>query len=263
MNTKQLALMKKDIRSITANKQVFTVMLIVPLALTIVVPTIFVLITTLVSDAMSEFEMLLKMLPMEMQGGNRQQLILGLLLNKIMPAFFLMIPIMASSVMAASSFVGEKEKHTLETLLYSPLSIRQLFHAKILAGFAVGMLVSVVSFAAMMVVVELELLLLTGEMILPDISWLIVMLVVAPAISLVAIGITVRGSAKAQTVEEAQQKAVFLVFPILALVIGQFTGVILLNPWILLGLGVALALLAGLLMKGVAAKFTYEKLLKA
>lgn len=48
---------------------------------------------------------------------------------------------------------------------------------------------------------------LTGAAIMPDISWLIVMLLIAPAISLVAIGITVRGSAKAQTMEEAQQRA--------------------------------------------------------
>lgn len=82
MNVKQFALIKKDIRSITSNKQVLMVR--------------------------------------------------------------------ASSVMAASSFVGEKEKHTLETLLYSPLSLKQLFQSKILAGFLVGMMVSYISFAAMM-----------------------------------------------------------------------------------------------------------------
>ena len=76
-------------------------------------------------------------------------MILGLVLNKIMPAFFLLIPVMASSVMAANSFVGEKEKHTLETLLYSPLSLKQLFQSQMLAGFSVGMLVSYISFAAM------------------------------------------------------------------------------------------------------------------
>ncbi|MEG0512146.1 MAG: ABC transporter permease, partial [Clostridia bacterium] len=191
-----------------------------------------------------------------------EQLILGLVLNKIMPAFFLMIPIMASSVMAASSFVGEKEKHTLETLLYSPLSLKQLFQSKILAGFSVGMVVSFISFAAMMVVLEIELFFLIGSVIIPDISWAIVMLLVAPAISLVAISITVRGSAKAQTMEEAQQSAVFLIFPIIALVIGQFTGVIMVSTWLLLGLGIVLALIAALLMKGSVRKFTYEKLLR-
>lgn len=262
MNTKQLVLIKKDIRGITSNKQVFMVMLIVPLALTIVLPSILVFVTALVPEAASDFEALLNMLPITEREGNQDQVILRLVLNKIMPAFFLMIPIMASSVMAASSFVGEKEKHTLETLLYSPLSLKQLFQSKILAGFSVGMMVSFISFAAMMIVLEIEMLFLTGAAIMPDISWLIVMLLIAPAISLVAIGITVRGSAKAQTIEEAQQRAVFLIFPIIALVIGQFTGVIMVSTWLLLGMGIVLALLAALLMKGAVGKFTYEKLLR-
>ncbi len=262
MNTKQLALIKKDIRGITSNKQVFMVMLIVPLALTIVLPSILVFVTALVPEATSDFQALLNMLLITEQRGNQEQLILRLVLNKIMPAFFLMIPIMASSVMAASSFVGEKEKHTLETLLYSPLSLKQLFQSKILAGFSVGMMVSLISFFAMMLVVEIEMLFLTGAAIMPDISWLIVMLLIAPAISLVAIGITVRGSAKAQNIEEAQQRAVFLIFPIIALVIGQFTGVIMVSSWLLLGMGIVLALLAARLMKGAVGKFTYEKLLR-
>lgn len=262
MNVKQLALIKKDIRSITSNKQVFMVMLIVPLALTIVLPSILVFVAVLVPDSTSDFQRLLNMLPIPAGEYDQEQMILGLMLNKIMPAFFLMIPVMASSVMAASSFVGEKEKHTLETLLYSPLSLKQLFQSKILAGFAVGMMVSYISFAAMMLVLEIEMLFLNGSMIMPDISWLIIMLLIAPAISLVAIAVTVRGSAKAQTIEEAQQRAVFLIFPILALVIGQFTGVILVNAGLLLGLGVVLAVLDVLLMRGAAIKFTYEKLLK-
>ena len=238
------------------------VMLMVPLALTIVLPSIFVFVTVLAPDSASDFQKLLDMLPVPAGEYNQQQMILGLVLNKIMPAFFLIIPIMASSVMAASSFVGEKEKHTLETLFYSPLSLQQLFQSKILAGFSVGMIVSCISFAAMMLILEIEMLFLTGSAVMPDISWLIIMLLIAPAISLVAISVTVRGSAKAQTIEEAQQRAVFLIFPILALVIGQFTGVILVNAGLLLGLGLALAVLDALLMRGAARKFTYEKLLK-
>ena len=262
MNAQQLALIKKDIRSMISNKQVLMVMLMVPLALSIVLPSIIVFVTVLVPDSVSDFQKLLEMLPVPAGEYNQEQMILGLMLNKIMPAFFLVIPVMASSVMAASSFVGEKEKHTLETLLYSPLSIQQLFQSKIIAGFSVGMMVSYISFAAMMLVLEIEMLFLTGSVMMPDISWLIIMLLIAPAISLIAIAVTVRGSAKAQTIEEAQQRAVFLIFPILALVIGQFTGVILVNSGLLLGLAIVLAVLDVLLMKGAASKFTYEKLLK-
>lgn len=176
--------------------------------------------------------------------------------------FSLIDPIMASSVMAASSFVGEKEKHTLETLLYSPLSLRQLFQSKILAGLSVGIMVSYISFAAMLLVVEMEVFFLTGNLIIPSMSWLIIMLLIAPSFSLVAIAVTVRSSAKAKTIEEAQQRAVFLIFPILALVIGQFTGILLINSWLLLGLGTVLVVLDVLLMRGAAGNFTYEKLLK-
>lgn len=166
MNIQQIALIKKDIRSITSNKQVLMVMLIVPLALTIVLPSIFVFVTLLAPESTSDFQKLLEMLPVSAGGQNQEQMIL----------------------------------------------------------------------------------------------WL--MLFIAPAISLIAIAVTVRGSAKAQTIEEAQQCAVFLIFPILALVIGQFSGVMLVNSWLLLGLGIVLAVLDILLMRGAARKFTYEKLLK-
>lgn len=262
MNVRQLAVTKKDIRSVTLNKQVFAVLLIVPLALTIVLPSIFVLVTAFAPDAASDFQKILDMLPADNVAHSQQQRIFGLILNNIMPVFFLMIPIMASSVMAASSFVGEKEKHTLETLLYSPLSLKQMFQAKILAGFSVGMMVSYISFAAMMLVLELEVFLLTGEAILPSSSWLAIMLLIAPAISIIAIAVTVRSSAKAQTIEEAQQRAVFLVFPILALLIGQFTGILLISAGLLWGVGAVLAALDVLLMRGAAGSFTYEKLLR-
>lgn len=262
MNVRQLAVTKKDIRGVTLNKQVFAVLLIVPLALVIVLPSIFVLVTAFAPDAASDFQKILDMLPADNVARSQQQRIFGLILNNIMPVFFLMIPIMASSVMAASSFVGEKEKHTLETLLYSPLSLKQMFQAKILAGFSVGMMVSYISFAAMMLVLELEVFLLTGKAILPSSSWLAIMLLIAPAISLIAIAVTVRSSAKAQTIEEAQQRAVFLVFPILALLIGQFTGILLISAGLLWGVGAVLAALDVLLMRGAAGSFTYEKLLR-
>lgn len=262
MNFGQFALIKKDMRSVTSNKQVFAVLLIVPIVLTIALPSIFVFVISFAPDAASDFQKLLDMLPAPNGEYSQQQQIFSLILNQIMPSFFLIIPIMASSVMAASSFVGEKEKHTLETLLYPPFSLGQLFQSKILAGFSVGMMISYSSFAAMLLVMELEFFFLTGNLLLPAASWLAIMLLIAPAISLVAIAVTVRSSAKAQTIEEAQQRAVFLIFPILALLIGQFTGIILISAGLLWGVGIVLAALAILLVKGAAGNFTYEKLLK-
>ena len=173
-----------------------------------------------------------------------------------------MIPIMTASIMAASSFVGEKEKHTLETLLYCPLSLKQIFRSKVLASFLLSMTVSILSFLAMIVVLETEIFFTFGGFLLPDIKWLFIMLLISPAISLIAITLIVRFSAKAQSVEEAQQGAIFLILPVLLLIVGQFTGVLLISTWILLAIGVVCALLAWLLLKKAMGKFHYEMLLK-
>lgn len=49
---------------------------------------------------------------------------------------------------------------------------------------------------------------------------------------------------------------------IIALLIGQFTGIILIDSGLLWGFGTVLAAIDVLLMRGTAGNFTYEKLLK-
>lgn len=46
------------------------------------------------------------------------------------------------------------------------------------------------------------------------------------------------------------------------LFLGKFTGILLINSWILLGLGAVLVVLDMLFMRGAVGNFTYEKLLK-
>ena len=96
MNRAMYAVMKKDFRGIISNRRLF-----------------------------------LELLPQGSRTGGVEMAVTGLILNYILPVFFLMIPIMTASIMAASSFVGEKEKHTLETLLYCPLYSGSVVKTKI------------------------------------------------------------------------------------------------------------------------------------
>lgn len=262
MNTKQSAIVRQDLKAIVFDKRQFPVILIVPAVFTLVLPTLFILLSRFGMDDLSDMQNLIDLLPVDGMSGDDPQFMIGALLNYIMPIFFMMIPIMAAMVMAASSFVGEKEKSTLETLLYSPLSLKQIFQAKIFASFILSVIVSIGSFLVMLLVVETEILLLFGSPYIPSISWLINLLLVSPAVSMICITLIVRGSAKAQTVQESQQRAVFLILPVMLLIVGQFTGIFLVGPLLLLGLGIFFALIAFLLMKGAIRKFTYETLLK-
>ncbi len=262
MKNQITAIIKKDILGIISNRRMFAILLVVPIVLTVFIPTMFILIVRFAPAEAADFQKLLAMLPLPEQAEASSESILRLVLNNILPIFFMMIPIMAASVMAACSFVGEKEKKTLETLLYCPLSLKQIFRAKVLAAFLLSMLVSAISFVVMFVVLETEICLLAGFFLLPDAKWLLVLVLVAPAISLIAITLIVKASAKAQSVEDAQQGAVFLIFPIIMLLVGQFTGVLLINAGILLALGIVCALLAVLLLKQSMSHFKYETLLK-
>ena len=243
------------------NRRLFSALLIIPLVLTIVLPSIFVISIHFAPDD-PDIAKLLSLLPEAARLESLELTVSSMILNYILPVFFLMIPIMTASVMAASAFVGEKERHTLETLLYCPLTLKQIFQAKVWASFLLSMLVSVISFIAMLLVIETELFFLAGRPLIPGVSWLIVILLLSPAISLIAVTLIVRGSAKAQSVEESQQSAVFLIIPLILLIAGQFTGVLLMSVWILFCLSVVCAILAWILLQKSMGRFTYEKLLQ-
>lgn len=262
INSMQKAIIKKDFLSVITNKSLLPAFIVVPLLFTFFLPLLFIFIIHFVPDEMAEFQQLIDMMPLSRREDTINRTIIALILNYIMPIFFTIIPIMAASITAASSFVGEKEKRTLETLLHCPLPLNKVFHSKVWASFLLSMAVSFASFVVMLITVETGTLLTTGSLISLDISWLIVMLIVSPAVSLLAITLIVKGSAKAQTMDEAQQRAVFMILPLILLIAGQFTGVILINAWYLLAIGVIIAVIAVALMKGAMKNFTYEILLR-
>ncbi|MCL2051256.1 MAG: ABC transporter permease subunit [Lachnospiraceae bacterium] len=263
-NKGQITIIKKDIRSITANKNLFWVMLIVPLFMAVVIPAVFVLIIGLAPEDSADFQELLALLQsvdINEPGFNLREALLSLVLNEFILIFFLMIPVMAATITAASSFVGEKEKRTLETLLYCPLTLGQTFNAKIAASFLLSQFISLLSFFVMTVVVQLIIWLTMGTLLLPGLSWLVLMALISPALSLIAISMIVRGSAKAKSVEESYQKSVFLVLPLFVLLGGQFTGTVSLGIGFLIGLGIACAIIGVVMLRRSSANFHYERLL--
>jgi ABC-type Na+ efflux pump permease subunit len=189
-------------------------------------------------------------------------MLISMILNNVIPLFFILIPVMVSSVMASGSFVGEKEKSTLETLLYCPLPLKNIFNAKILATFLLSMAVSIFSFIVMLIVIEILFFALTESFIMPNINWIIIMFLVSPAAAVISINLIVRSSAKAQSSEEAQQSSLFLVLPVILLVTGQFTGLMMFDAKLFLLIAVILAVIAALTFKNSFKKFNYEALLR-
>jgi len=266
LNKAQMAIVKKDVRAVTSNRRMLGVLITVPLVVSVVMPLSFALTVLYGSpDDARSLETPLAGLIDETGYASPDDFrlaVLAALINNVMPALFLMVPIMASSVMAGGAFVGEKEKNTLETLLYSPLPLREIFGAKITAAFLVGFAVALVSFAVMSATFLIVTLVAIGEPVPPGVNWIVVIPVVSPAVSLIAINVIVRGSAKAQSSEESQQRAVFLVLPPVLIFIGQFWGILQFGFLAFLAAGLALGAVALVLFKGSFGRFRREALLR-
>jgi ABC-type transport system involved in multi-copper enzyme maturation permease subunit len=264
----KIAISKKAILGITANKRMLTVLIVVPLMMTVFLPVLFILMFMFSPVDSPDIMQMVQMLNSSYSEVNNlsndiiKNMLVNMIINNVIPLFFILIPVMVSSVLAAGSFIGEKEKSTLETLLYCPLPLKNIFNAKILASFLLSMAVSFFSFIVMLVVIETLFFALTESFIIPNLNWIIILFLVSPASALIAINLIVRSSAKAQSSEEAQQSSLFLVLPVVLLVITQFTGLMIIDAKLFLLIAAVMAIIAALTFKSSFKKFNYETLLR-
>ncbi|MBP2032053.1 ABC-type Na+ efflux pump permease subunit [Clostridium algifaecis] len=264
MNKNEKALIYKDINEITSSKQVIMPMTIVPIILIVIIPIAILIIANFIGNDSSMFAKiapLLKKLPSEYKTYTPAQLLIKVSIEFMFPSYFLIIPIMCSGVIGASSFVGEKEHKTLESLLYTPISMEQLLRAKILGVFIPSYIITLVSFIIFGIICNVGGFIYFGRLIFPDIKSLIIILWISPAINLLSLIFTVMVSAKSETFQEAQQVSGLLVIPVILILVAQMTGVLLLSKLVMLIAGGVFLILDYLLIKRISSKFIPEKLI--
>jgi ABC-type Na+ efflux pump permease subunit len=264
MNKSEKALINKDLKEITGSKQVILPMTIVPIVLTVLLPLALVIGVHYIgkdSNTIRQLAPLIKKLPSVYSGYTPAQLLMKIAINYMFPPYFLIIPIMCSGIIGASSFVGEKEHKTMETLLYTPISMEQLLRAKILGVFIPSCIITLLSFIAFGIIVNIGGFIYFGGIIFPDIKWLIIILWLSPIINLPSLTFTVMVSAKSNTFQDAQQVSGLLVLPVLLVLVGQMTGLFILNDLTILIAGAVLLILDYLLIKRISSKFVPEKLI--
>jgi ABC-2 type transport system permease protein len=232
---KVLLVFSKDWKEIRRNWEVLAPVIILPLLISVILPAAIAVIP---SDSSSDLDTLLTNLPdmvkAEMAGFNQVQATGYLLLVYVFAPIFLLIPAMASSVIASDSFAGEKERKTIEGLLATPITDAELLLGKILVAFIPAMGVTILSFMAYTMVIDTLAFSIFGKAIMPTLNWILVIFGLAPAISIMGIGLSVMISARVKGFREAQQISVLLILPIMGLVLAQVSGVLLLTPTVIL-----------------------------
>jgi ABC-2 type transport system permease protein len=245
MRIEKVALVfRKDWREIRRNWQVILPIVVVPLIISVFLPILLTVIPSLAptqGGGLSGFENLIENLPRPVQeqlaGLTEQQVMIYIMAIYFFAPFFLIIPLMASSVIASDSFAGEKERKTIEALLATPISDGELFLGKMMVSFVPSMIVTIMSFVVYAVVFDVMAYgILNGMLLFPNIDWMLLIFGLAPTVALASIGLTVIVSAKVKGFREAQQISVVLLIPILALIFGQVTGAVIFGPIVIVAL---------------------------
>jgi ABC-2 type transport system permease protein len=233
MNTRAiLAIVRKDLKVAMQNKGVVLPILIVPLILFVILPWVMVYASSmadLAGSSISNVDELLTRMPdgllSELSRYTREQQMIVFTLVYMLAPMFLILPLMVSSVLAADSFAGEKERKTLEALLYSPTSDRDLFTAKLLGPWTAAVAVALFSFIIYAVMVNVAGWQSIGQIFFPNWMWIALVFWVTPAVAGLGLVVMVFVSARAQGFQDAYQTGGLVVLPVVALMIGQISGV--------------------------------------
>jgi ABC-2 type transport system permease protein len=118
-------------------------------------------------------------------------------------AAVVMLPVILIASVIADSFAGERERHTLETLLASPLSDRAILLGKVAAAVAWGWGASLVCLALGLVTVNLKF--GHGTLLIFSASTGVVVVALSFLLSLLMASTGVLVSLRASTVRQAQQ----------------------------------------------------------
>lgn len=175
-------------------------------------------------------------------------------LTFMMIPFFLMVAIINSMVTSSNSFVGEKERNTLETLLFAPISIKDLFLGKVLASLVPTLAISFAAFIINSIIVNAITYPHFKVILYINSTWMILMFWVIPILVLFNIILNVLISAKVKTFQEAQQFGGILVLPIVGIIISQASGMFFLSPLTLFLIG-AVLLIGNLFLIKLVTKF--------
>jgi ABC-type Na+ efflux pump permease subunit len=138
---------------------------------------------------------------------------------------------------AADSFAGEKERRTLEALLYTPTTDGELLVAKLLSSLVPAVMVAWGGLALYSIVINLAAWPTMGRIFFPNTMWLLLAIWLAPAVAGLGLSATVLISSRAKGFQDAYQLGVIVVLPVLFLAISQISGAIFIDAGLVFLLG--------------------------
>jgi len=246
---------KKDWIEVRQNKYAMVAMMIVPVIFVIIMPLVFTLLIpslnvapqdVISSDA--DIELFVSRMPQSLRQyvdfGKPMESMIVMLLGFMLAPMFLIMPLMFATTIAAESFAGERERKTIESLLYTPATDADLLIGKVTAAAIPSILVTWIGFAVYTLILNLAPYRFFQRIWFPLPTWWPLIFWITPALVVMGIALTVIISARVQNFLGAYQTSASVVFLVVLLFAGQMTGVLYLSVGVEMILGVIFWIIA-------------------
>jgi ABC-2 type transport system permease protein len=165
---------------------------------------------------------------------------------------FLLMPVMIPVTIASYSIVGEKNMRSLEPLLATPISTIQLLLGKGLAAVIPAILAGWLSFGIFVAGSYLIGLSPVVRAYLLSPTWLLVILILGPILSLISVNLALWVSSRVNDPRIAEQISGVIILPVMLFAGAQMAGLVVMSVTsVLIALLVALLIAIGLTYLGV------------
>jgi ABC-type Na+ efflux pump permease subunit len=255
--------LRKELREVRHNPQIWPGYLLLPL-IGIALPLIFLAVMPVNVEAASDPDVaaLLRLAGRDpaLAAFPVAQRIPRLVVRD-MGLFFLLIPVILSAMSAAMSIAVEKQQRTLEPLLATPVSVRELLWAKLMAVLAPATLATWVAAGVSVALSAITTFARHGDVFWPGVPYALTIVVIAPLCGAVAALQAMGVSIRARDVQSAVHLAGLWTIPAGMVFVGLIGRLALRSVWMgLIGATIAAALAAWLFARNVR-RFEREEVL--
>ncbi|WP_241959047.1 ABC transporter permease [Staphylococcus capitis] len=253
----------KDLLETKNDKGAIASLLIVPFIFSVLLPLIVIIggSNNLLVNFIGGIKLFTEQLPSNFLPSNldnSQTMTYAILMYFFVP-LFLLIPVMISTIISTSSFTGEKERKTIEGLLYTPITNKELMLGKILASFVPSILITWISIIVYGTLINIYSIKELNAFIFPNINWLIISILLAPLITFLSISLVVSISHRVKTSKSAQSISMILILPIIGFLISQASGTLLFGTMVSIILTITLIIIDIIIYFVISKKFNRDK----
>jgi ABC-type Na+ efflux pump permease subunit len=267
-----MAIAQKDWIEVRQNKYAWIPMLIMPLIFVVIMPLIFTLVIPALQvdpqDVLSsdqDIEFFISRMPEELARhinfDEPTQSMIVIMLGYMLAPMFLILPLMYATIIASESFAGERERKTIEALLYTPASDVDLLFGKVAAAAIPSLLATWLSFLVYALILNFVPYAYFQRIWFPLPTWWPLIFWIAPAMIVLGIAFTVIISARVQNFLGTYQTSASLVLLVVALFGGQISGALYLSVGVEMIIGLAIWIAAGILALYAVKTFNRKALL--